>query len=563
MTLYASKAKEYLRHTLRFDLVAGLTVAMVALPQAMAYAAIAGVNPVYGIYTAIVPTVVGALTGSSSFLVTGPSNASSLVTYGVISQESNDPLLLLELVFLLAIFSGVIKLVLGLLRMGGITRFISNSVLTGFLGAIGILITFEQFGNLFGITIPKNQGVLAILLETIRKLPEINLLVVATAAASLAFMLVMRRINRRLPAAMLAILFASLLVLIFDWHAAGVKVVADLKLPENPGLAVHLPQAPLQSLPDLLPTAGAVALFSLVEAMSIARALSLTSGAKIDPSREFIGQGLASIAGGLMQCIPSSGSPSRSAVNYNAGAKTRLAAAFSGGFVWLMLVIFANWIGYIPMPGLAAVVVVSAISLIDVKQITLTWNTRHISRVVMAATFAATLFLPLHLAIYFGVLLTVLIHLYETSHLRLNYLVINETGQVAEKPMEALYQDCPQIAVINVEGDLFFGAVSELEAAFDRCQQVGVKVLVLRLRRTRMLASTGVIALQGICMAARKAGTIILLSGVSPQIRSILESSKVAQFIGEERIFEHTEILFEATRRAVDAAKELVKSEGE
>jgi sulfate permease, SulP family len=560
MTFYVEQARHYLRSTLRYDLIAGLTVAMVALPQAMAYAAIAGVNPVYGIYTAVVPTVVGALAGSSSFLITGPSNASALVTYSVMTQ-SNDPLLLVELAFLLAILSGVIKLILGLLRLGGIIRFISNSVLTGFLGAIGILITFEQFGNLFGISIPKNQGVLAIVVETVKKLPEINPLVLATAAASLAVMLVVRRINRRLPAAMLAILCASLLVLLGGWHGDGVKLVADLNLPENPGLALHIPQAPWQSLLDLLPMAGAVALFSLVEAMSIARALSLSSGEKIDPSREFIGQGLASIVGGFMQCIPSSGSPSRSAVNYNAGAKTRLAAAFSGGFVFLMLVIFAKWIGYIPMPGLAAVVVVSALGLIDVKQIMLTWNTRTFSRVVLAATFAATLFLQLHLAIYFGVLLTILIHVYETSHLHLTYLVINAAGQVAEKPMQALFDDCPPIAVINVEGDLFFGAVSELEAAFEHCQQVGVRVLVLRLRRTRLLASTGVVALQGICAAARKSGTIVLLSGVNPQISSILNASKVTQWLGIDRVFGNTEILFESTQQAIAAAAQMLKSE--
>ena len=449
---------------------------------------------------------------------------------------------------------------LGLLRIGRIIRYISNSVLTGFLGAIGILITIEQFGNLFGIVIPKNQGALAIILETIHKVPEINLHVLTTSAACMVFMLIMRKIDQRLPSAMLAIIFGALLVAVTGWHSQGVKLVSDLGLPLNPGLAIHIPQAPMQNIIDPPPTSVAVALFSLVEAMSIARALSLSSGKKIDPSREFIGQGLASIAGGFMQCIPSSGSPSRSAVNYNAGAKTRLSGAFSGIFVWLILVLFSAWIGKIPMPGLAAVVVVSAIGLINLEHITLTWNTRPMSRLVMVATIAATLLLPLQNAIYLGVILTIIIHLYESSHLHLSYLIFDKHGYIIEKPIQELFDCCPKVAVINIEGDLFFGAVNELEDSINRCQQAEVKPLVLRVRRMRMLASTGITTLQGVLISGQKAGMTILLSEVSPEIRTILNTSKITRLIGEANIFGSTGILFEATRQAVEQAEMLAES---
>jgi SulP family sulfate permease len=480
-----------------------------------------------------------------------------LVTYDVLS-EMDTAGQFVELVFLLAILAGLIKLLLGLLKMGGIIRYISNSVLTGFLAAIGILITLEQFGNLFGITIPKNQGALAILLATFRSIPQINLYVTATAAVCIVFMLIIRRIDQRLPAAMLSIIFAALLVQVPGWHGQGIKLVSDLGLPAHPGLAFHVPQVSLQNVIDLIPTAGAVALFSLVEAMSIARALSLTTRTKIDPSREFIGQGLASIAGGLMQCIPSSGSPSRSAVNRNAGARTRLAAAFSGSFVFLMMVIFSAWIGAIPMPGLAAVVVVSAVGLIDREHILLTWNTRKISRLIMAATFAATLLFPLNIAIYLGVLLSILVYLYESSQLHLSYLVFNEHNQVIEKPMAELFACSPKIAVVNVEGDLFFGAVNELETSIERCQQAGVRVLILRLRRMRMLASTGITSLQAAIIGARLIGMTILFSEVNPRDRSILDTSRITELVGAEHVFESTEVLFEATRQAIAYAGSLV-----
>jgi sulfate permease, SulP family len=546
-------ARDYFKHSFRHDLIAGVTVALVALPQAMAYATIAGVNPVNGIYTAIVPTLVGALFGSSSFLITGPSNASSMVTYSVLAL-AHDPAHFIELVFSLAILSGIIKLLLGLLRMGGIINYISNSVLTGFLGAIGILITLQQFGNLFGIEIPKNQGALAILIETGRQLPKINLFVLVTALTCIGFMLFIRILDRRLPSAMAAIIFSAIFVQLLNWHTKGVKLVGDLGIPKNPGLSIHVPQASLANLFSLLPMAGAVALFSLIEAMSIARALSVTSGEKIDPSREFIGQGLASIAGGFMQCIPSSGSPSRSAVNYKSGAKTRLAAAFSGGTVLIMLVLFSAWIGYIPMPGLAGVVIVSALGLIDRKHIVLTWNTRAFSRLIMVVTFGATLLLPLQNAIYVGVLLTIAIHLYESGHLHLSYLIINNDDRFMEKPIQELFSCCPKTAIIDVEGEMSFGAVEQLETIISRCQNIGIKVLILRLRRMRLLSSTGIVSLQGLINNSQKAGMTIILSEVGSEAYHLLENSKIIQLIGEVHIFKSTEIMFESTRLAMEYA---------
>lgn len=555
------KAETYLRKTARFDLVAGLTVAMVGMPQAMAYAAIAGVNPIYGIYTAIVPAIAGSFFGSSNFLISGPSNASALVTYGVLSGLV-EPEIYLEAVFALAILSGLIKLILGGLRLGGITRYISNSVLIGFLAGVAVLICIEQLGNLLGLPIIKNQGAASTFLQALRGLPNLNPYVLATAVLGLLSMAAIARFNARLPSAMFTLVITALFAQLINGHERGIRLVMDLSLPKDVGLALHLPVLPAEVYISLLPLAGSVALFSLVEAMSITRALSLTSGQKVNSSREFISQGLASIAGGLTQCLPASGSPSRSAVNYNAGAKTRLAGIFSGGFVWLLLVIFAGWIGYIPIPGLAAVVVVSAIGLINPEAIRLTWRTRLVSRLVMAATFAATILLPLHLAIYLGVLLSLAIYLYESGHLKLRLLIVNRRGKITEKNMTELEEIRPPLAVVNVEGDLYFGAVNDLENAINTCIEAGVKVLVLRVRRMRMLASTGVTTLQWAIINAQRKGMTILLSGVNEDVWRVLESSNILQFIGEEHVFRSGEELFSSTIQAVNYGRELVNKKG-
>lgn len=547
----------YLRQSLRFDLLAGLTVAMVVLPQSMAYAAIAGVNPIYGIYTAIVPTIVGALFGASRVLITGPTNATALVVVGVLAGFSEHPDYV-EFVFIVAILSGLIKLLLGIFRLGGIIRYISNSVLTGFLSAAAILIIIDQFGNLFGFHIPKDEGMIAILRVTAQNLGAINLPTLLTAVVTMACMLALRKIYKKLPSALLAVGLAALLVQAAGWHTQGVRLVEDVGLPDNIGLSIYIPQVPWQVIPDLLPAALAVALFSLVEAMSITKALSLSVGEKVHPSREFIGQGLAAIAGGLTQCIPSSGSPSRSAVSVGAGARTRLAGAFSGGFVWLLLMLLAGLIGYIPIPSLAGVVVISALGLINRNHILLTWKTRRVSQAVLVVTFLSTLLLPLHLAIYIGALLSILIYLYESGHLNLSILTFEPDGKVIERSIEQGLRNCPQVLVLNVEGDLYFGAVDDLDAALARCISSGAKVVVVRLRRMRLIASTGMAMLEGAVKTARKQGVEILLSGLNAETDDALRRAGLLDLLGEERVFCASEVVFESTRRAVAAGIERI-----
>jgi sulfate permease, SulP family len=547
----------YFKNKLRFDLIAGLTVAMIVVPQAMAYAPIAGVNPIYGLYTAIIPAIVGALFGSSNFLVTGPTNPTALVTASVLLTFAGDARYI-EMVFLLAILTGLFKLVLGLLRLGAIIRFVSNSVLTGFLSAVGILIIIGQFGTMSGIPAGGANAV-QIFYRLMSGFQEFNFRALLVGLLAIAIMLSGQRISRMVPWSLIAIIVTSVWVQLVGWQANGIRLVADLGIPENPLPYLIIPSFPMAEALPLASAAGAVALFGLVEAMSIAKALSLSSGQRIDPSREMVGQGLASVAGGFFQCIPSSGSPSRSAVNYNSGAKTRMSAAYSGMFVLLVLVVFARWTAFIPMPALAAVVIVSAWGLIDRSHIQLTWQARAASRIVLVTTFAATLLLPLHYAIYLGGLLSILIYLYESGHLEMSYLTVNDDGYIVEHELEDLYRNPPEIAIINIEGDLYFGAVSDLEAAMDKLLTAGIKVIILRIRRMRRLASTGVSALQWSIITARRQGTEILICGATPQALHTLESTGISALVGKENIFPGTDVLFRSTRAALKRAQEIRK----
>jgi SulP family sulfate permease len=553
---FAAQTTDYFQHSLRFDLVAGLTVAMVAIPQSMAYAAIAGVNPIYGLYAAIVPAIVAALCGSSNHLVTGPTNATALVTAGALIAVSGGAGI--ELVFALAILSGLFRLILGVLKLGSIIRYVSNSVLTGFLAGAGVLIIINQLGNLLGLPRPGGAGTLTIVWELLWGLPQLNPYVLVTGLLAVSVLLGGKWIRRKIPAALLAIGLAGALVVITGWHDQGVKLISDLGTLQNVGLAFHMPKVNLSDLQMLLASAGAIALLSLVESMSVAKAIGLSSGQRINSSREFVAQGLASIAGGLFQAIPSSGSPSRSAVNFGSGAQSRLAGAFSGVLVLLAVLAFSRLIGFIPVASLAGVVIVSAYSMIDRHHLKLTWQSRGVSRLVLVVTFIATLLLPLHLAIYLGAVLSIGIYLYESSHLRLSYLTLSGNKDFVEHNLEEVLRECPPIALIDVEGALYFGAVEDLERHVEEILQKGVKVIILRVRHMHLLASTGVTALEGLVTRAEQLGTTVLLCGVTAEIETTLASSGIKSLVGSKRTFKATDTLFESTHQALQLAKHIV-----
>jgi SulP family sulfate permease len=552
----------YLQNSLRFDLVAGFTVALIAVPQAMAYAAIAGVPPIYGLYTAILPAIIGSLLGSSHHLITGPTNAIALVTAGVLVGVAGRADFV-EVVFALALIGGAIQLVFGLLRLGGIIRFVSNSVLTGFLTGASLLIIVNQTSNLLGLPRVTAVETPFIVLELAQNLPLWNPFAATIALTTILLLVACRHINPNLPAPLLALVVTTLLAALLDGSMQSIKLVRDMGAMTSALPTLRLPQVALDlgTIELLMTSGGAVALLGLVEAMSVAKSLALSTGQTLNASREFVGQGLASLASGLFQGIPPSGSLSRSAVNFSSGARTRMAGAFSGGFVFLALLAFAPWLGNIPMAGLAGIVVVAAVKMIDVEHIKSTWQSRATSRVTFLVTFIATLLLPLHYAIYLGVLLSIGLYLHESSNLQLSYLVERD-GKFIERSFAELAQNPPPIAIVHVEGALYFGATDDLEQRLDTLFQSGVKVAILRLRRVRLLGSTGVTAFERIAASAKRYGTRVMLCGVRNEVAETLEASGTSGFFGAENIFKADDALFESTQMALRRAKASIEGSG-
>jgi len=456
------------RRTLKADLWAGLTGAVIVLPQGVAFAAIAGMPPVYGLYAAMVPVVVAALFGSSHHLVSGPTTAISLVIFANLAHlappGSPD---YIRLVLALTFLAGCFQIGLGLARMGAVVNFVSHSVVIGFTAGAAILIATSQLGAFFGLTLPRGGSFWATWAELLRQAPQANLHAVGMALATMIIALVIWRLKPRLPKFFLALIAVSLLNHVLEGGIHQVRVVGALPA----GLPPFSPPVfDLSELRLLVPGALAIAMLGLAEAVSIARAVAERSEQMIDNSREFVGQGLANILGSLFSAYASSGSFTRTGVNYEAGARTPLAAVFSALLLACILLLVAPLTAYLPVPAMAGVILLVAANLVDLRGLRHVVRTDRSEAAVLGVTFLSTLFLQLEFAIFSGVLLSLLMYLKRTSHP--NFTVLAPDRKHPRRPLVNVLRkelpECPQLKILRLDGSIFFGAVNHISEELHR-----------------------------------------------------------------------------------------------
>ncbi len=524
----------------------------------MAYALICGINPLYGVIGIIIPTIIAAVFGNSNFLVSGFTNAVAMASAGVLtgySGQGSD----LQVVLAIAVVSGFFKLALGLFRLGWLTRFISNSVLTGFLLGLGLLIILNQINALTGL--PRNPAISPIFnfVDHLTHLNEIKIVVFSLGLGSIFLLILLRRYFRKLPGEMLVVVLSSIFVYLFNLDQHGVRLVADLG--EMPQLGIHLFD-PSNLLPEwryFLRAGAAVAVLSIMEALTVSKSVALSRGERLNINQELIGQGLASIIGGVFQSPPASGSPSRTAVNIGAGARSRFAAIFSGLWVIPVVVVFPKWLGYIPLPVLAAVVITSAVRIVNWQHVFLTWHSKGTSRLVLLVTFIATLIFPLADAIFLGAGLSVLFYLYESSQLRLTYFEMDENRRFYQSDAFTWLRPNLPVVLLSPEGSLHFAAVDSLETHIQNALESGAEVVIIRLRRAQVIASSAIVMLTAEIRHAEKLGKKILLCGIGEELHARLQESGVLDLLGEDASFDTQRLLYAATRSAVDRAEQLVK----
>jgi SulP family sulfate permease len=516
--------KTYDRINLRPDLMAGLTLAIILLPQAIAFALVAELPPQMGLYTAIVGATVAALWGSSNQTYTGPSNAISLLVLSVLLAiaEPGTPEFIVA-AGVMAVMVGIFQLGMGLARLGVLVNFVSHSVIVGFTAGAGVLIAINQLRHLLGIGF-SSRSLLETMQGVVTHLPQINWPTTVLGVGTMILILVLRKINPKLPSAFISMAVASLAVYLFGLSEMGVAVIGQLPS-EFPPLA-DLPLLDLSFISRLSTGALAVGAIGLVQTTAIGRAIATQTGQRLDSNQEFVGQGLANIAVGFFSGYPAAGSFASSAVNFKAGAQTRLSALFSSIFVLVSLFFLGPLAAYLPRTALAGALILTAYGMVDRAEMARIWQGTRGDAIIMLATFLGTLFLHIEFAVLLGILLSFTHYIMKTSVPRVFPVLPDETfkhfGQ--QQPGQ---EPCPQLGIIKISGDLYFGAVNHVEEAINQqlVDNPEQRFLLLRMQGVNHCDFSGIHMLEAVRRTCQERGGDLYLMKVQPPVMGFMRST--------------------------------------
>ena len=532
------------------DLLAGLTFALVNIPQSLAHAMLTAVNPVFGLYTLMLATPVGALFTSSVFMNVSTTSAlavaagATLTTYPSSDRET----VLVTLVLLI----GVFQIILGLLRLGWVTRFIPFSVMTGFMTGVAVLIIIGQLGDFTGYY-SSYSGKIAQLADLLLNIESIEWATLAVGLLTVALIYLLGSTRLSKFSLILSLLLASGLALILnEVFATNIKLVGDI---------ADIPRAlPKPVLPDLsligklIVPAISIGIIGIVQGAGVSQTFPNPDGKFSNVSRDFLGQGAANLAASFFRGIPAGGSSSGTALIISAGARSRWANIFGGIAVAIVVLLFANLVELVAMPALAGLVIVAGIQMVNVKAIQTVWQTNAVARTIMVLTFGSTLVMPLQYAVLLGVVISILLFVFQQSNtIKVVEWVTQPNGWPVERPAPKQLES-GRATFLFVYGNLFYAAASTLENNLPDVEGTFRAVVILLLRGNEDVGSTVNEVIRRYAEALQSHSGKLILAGVSQALRNQLERTGLINIIGPENIFPATETIGEAGNAALKAA---------
>ncbi|MDB6081648.1 MAG: hypothetical protein JWO53_920 [Chlamydiia bacterium] len=538
------------------DFWAGFAVSLLSIPQALAYSIVVGLPPYCGLMTTIFGTAISALLGSSRQLVTGPNNTTVLLvqtaTVGILYkyyshlQESARSEIALQIIAALMLLIGLFQILSGVFKLGRVIQFVSFPVVIGYILGASFALTSGQLYTFLGI---ESQGDETTLFEKLRYLAlhiqDIHPPTALVGVLSLSVLLTLKKMKFRVPASLTMLVIVTPLVYAFhvedipDQAGRVLGVIGDAGRIEAVVPSLQLPLFELRLFNALLPIAFAIALISMLETTSIAKSVAANSGQRLRINQELFGLGASNFFLSFFGALPCSGSISRTIVNYDSGAKTRFAAVFSAICVSVFVAFFGTYIQYVPLSALAALIVGTAMGVVDRKQVKLCLRSTHSDAAVLIITFLSCVFFSLHIAFYIGVVMSIVLYLRKAAIPQVVEYGYNVETEELRPLLESEKHLKRKIRIINIEGELFFGAVDLFQSALKAIAEDDdeTKVFVVRLKHVRDFDATAATALKQLYDYLRKSGRYLVVASVPLSVWEVLEKAKLVQYIGRDNLY--------------------------
>jgi len=516
--------------TIASDAASGFATGLFSIPEGMAYASLAGVNPVYGLYSGMVSTIAAAMTTGTILMISTLTSAIALATASVISEAgltSDNVTALFTITFLV----GATMFILGLLRLGSLVNYVSNAVMTGFVIGASLLIIIGELGDLTGYE-PVGANDVAEVFDWITNISSWDPTTTIVGVATIILMVVFKMIPQtEKMGAIITLILGSVVVYVLDLDIALVgPIQGGLPAPTRPDFS-YIPELALGSV--------SVALVALVQGAGISTAVPNPDGSKSSASRDFLGQGIGNLAGSFFQSMPTGGSLSRTGISTSAGAKSRWGGIFAGVFLAIIIVLFYNAVQYVPMAVIGGMLCVIGTELVlgrvpDAKLIIKTsWG----ATAAGALTMVSALFIPLQYTIFLGAGLSLLLYIYASSkETRIRQVIRNDEGRYEEHDVVEMYP-ANEITIISISGPQFYADVATMDDVLPSKVDVSQAAVILRLRGRDGAGSTGLKWLEKYAQSLQAEGNLLLLAGVSEGLMAVLEHTKVIDVIGRENVF--------------------------
>ncbi|MCB9314383.1 MAG: SulP family inorganic anion transporter [Lewinellaceae bacterium] len=524
--------------TLKSDVLAAMTGAIIVLPQGVAFAMIAGLPPIYGLYTAMIPPIIAALFGSSWHLISGPTTTISLIVFATLSVLAEPGTMeYVNLAIVLAFIAGSFRLLMGLARFGTLVNFVSSSVVVGFTAGAALLIGISQLKHVLGLKMPNGLAFHDTVGYIITHFTLINPWILLVAGLTMVIALVLKRWVKKVPPFLTGMVVASVVTYFLGAADKGIPLVGQMPAHLPP---FRVPDLTLANITKLGSSGFAIALLGLIEATAIGRSIALRSQQRLDSNQEFIGQGLAYIVGSFFSCYPGSGSFTRSGVNFDAGAKTPLAAVFASLMLILIVLFIAPLSAYLPIAAMGGVILIVAYNLINFQEIKKVIRASGSEATVLIATFLATLFFELEFAIYIGIFLSLFFYLRRTSKPHIAIMAPDQKD-VRHHFLNTERQDhiaqCPQLKVVRIDGSLFYGAIDHIEGFFEALRDEGTHRVLLLADGINFVDLAGAEWLLHESERLRSRGGDLYITGMKIVAQDILFRSGIKEQIGTDHFF--------------------------